>query len=393
MASRELKETMLEVVDNQLSMNEPKCTKDTFERLIASGCSPQEAKESIAEVLLDRITASLATGEAFDEADFGKRLARIEGKTKQHPATFDPSEKTMAELIERIKCDPARIFPEAELTEIIARKEEAIPLLLALLKEVRDNAEKYSNDFDYFGHIYAVFLLAQFRAKEAYPIVLELFSLPNGLADKLFGDAVTDYAGRIMASICGDDVAPLKQLAENEDADKYVRVEALIALAILTLHGELERKELMAYYKELLPTIDNMTIVTLLINLCTDIYPGEVYDEIKAAYENDKVDYFMIGMESVDHSMWEGEVSVLARAKRNIHLQKIDDTIDELMGWAYFKNNRTPAKESYFDQLMNNDPGFMTKSKGTPIVNEPKIGRNDPCLCGSGKKYKKCCGK
>lgn len=23
---------------------------------------------------------------------------------------------------------------------------------------------------------------------------------------------------------------------------------------------------------------------------------------------------------------------------------------------------------------------------------EPKIGRNDPCPCGSGKKYKKCCG-
>lgn len=24
---------------------------------------------------------------------------------------------------------------------------------------------------------------------------------------------------------------------------------------------------------------------------------------------------------------------------------------------------------------------------------EPKIGRNDPCSCGSGKKYKQCCGK
>jgi len=23
---------------------------------------------------------------------------------------------------------------------------------------------------------------------------------------------------------------------------------------------------------------------------------------------------------------------------------------------------------------------------------EPRIGRNDPCHCGSGKKYKKCCG-
>lgn len=27
------------------------------------------------------------------------------------------------------------------------------------------------------------------------------------------------------------------------------------------------------------------------------------------------------------------------------------------------------------------------------VVKDPKIGRNDPCPCGSGKKYKKCCGK
>ncbi|MGL5440576.1 MAG: SEC-C metal-binding domain-containing protein [Filifactoraceae bacterium] len=31
--------------------------------------------------------------------------------------------------------------------------------------------------------------------------------------------------------------------------------------------------------------------------------------------------------------------------------------------------------------------------KSQQIVNENKIGRNDPCTCGSGKKYKKCCGQ
>lgn len=31
--------------------------------------------------------------------------------------------------------------------------------------------------------------------------------------------------------------------------------------------------------------------------------------------------------------------------------------------------------------------------KSKTVVNENKIGRNDPCPCGSGKKYKKCCGK
>jgi uncharacterized protein YecA (UPF0149 family) len=29
----------------------------------------------------------------------------------------------------------------------------------------------------------------------------------------------------------------------------------------------------------------------------------------------------------------------------------------------------------------------------TPIIRDtPKIGRNDPCICGNGRKFKKCCG-
>lgn len=27
-----------------------------------------------------------------------------------------------------------------------------------------------------------------------------------------------------------------------------------------------------------------------------------------------------------------------------------------------------------------------------PVISGPKAGRNEPCPCGSGKKYKKCCG-
>ncbi len=36
----------------------------------------------------------------------------------------------------------------------------------------------------------------------------------------------------------------------------------------------------------------------------------------------------------------------------------------------------------------------VSQSKQQPVVNNgPKVGRNDPCPCGSGKKYKNCCGK
>ncbi len=38
---------------------------------------------------------------------------------------------------------------------------------------------------------------------------------------------------------------------------------------------------------------------------------------------------------------------------------------------------------------------FMDRSvpKIVPVVRKAKVGPNEPCICGSGKKYKKCCGK
>ena len=41
------------------------------------------------------------------------------------------------------------------------------------------------------------------------------------------------------------------------------------------------------------------------------------------------------------------------------------------------------------------EPGEASPgADGRPLRREnPKVGRNDPCVCGSGKKYKQCCGK
>lgn len=35
---------------------------------------------------------------------------------------------------------------------------------------------------------------------------------------------------------------------------------------------------------------------------------------------------------------------------------------------------------------------YKIEKSSRTIVKPPKVGRNDPCPCGSGKKYKKCCG-
>ena len=36
---------------------------------------------------------------------------------------------------------------------------------------------------------------------------------------------------------------------------------------------------------------------------------------------------------------------------------------------------------------------FLEQRKSGTVVKDKKVGRNDPCPCGSGKKYKQCCGR
>ena len=45
-----------------------------------------------------------------------------------------------------------------------------------------------------------------------------------------------------------------------------------------------------------------------------------------------------------------------------------------------------------WSDLLTSERRKKQKLSGT-IVKGKKIGRNDPCPCGSGKKYKKCCGR
>jgi len=49
------------------------------------------------------------------------------------------------------------------------------------------------------------------------------------------------------------------------------------------------------------------------------------------------------------------------------------------------------AGESKASDMVSEANEAVAKAK--PVRTGPKVGRNDPCPCGSGKKYKNCCGK
>ena len=62
--------------------------------------------------------------------------------------------------------------------------------------------------------------------------------------------------------------------------------------------------------------------------------------------------------------------------------------VDAKADWLY----ELPQWDEIFTEEQKKELYKEQKKSGT-VVKGPKIGRNDPCPCGSGKKYKHCCGR
>jgi preprotein translocase subunit SecA len=63
--------------------------------------------------------------------------------------------------------------------------------------------------------------------------------------------------------------------------------------------------------------------------------------------------------------------------------------VEELAHWAAFRSEKPTARRASAPAL----PRGIPAPTHQPWVRAgPKVGRNDPCPCGSGRKYKKCCG-
>jgi hypothetical protein len=263
-------------------------------------------------------------------------------------------------------------FPRQALKEAIVKKDQITPALLKIIEEATDNIQDLLDQDDYMAHIYAMFLLAQFREQRAYPLIVNFFSIPGKISLEVTGDMVTEYLDRMLASVCLGDVSLIRQLAENETADEFVRNAALGSLLCLVATGQKSREEVISYYKNLFESglsKEPSHFWDGLIACCTDLYPEEVYPEIKHAFEEDIIDESFIDFDFVDEQLTLGKERVLAELQDSRY-KLIEDTIKEMEWWACFQTPTQPQQ----------------------IVKKKKVGRNEPCPCGSGKKYKKCCG-
>jgi hypothetical protein len=241
-------------------------------------------------------------------------------------------------------------------------------------------------------------LLIEFRAKEAWPVILEAMSLPEDGTYLLFGDAKTEVLPHAVATLAYDRIEEVVSAIRNLEIDEFVRWSLMSGLAYCVAAGIHSREEIVNLLRGLLReclaagTADN---VLALISTLIDLYPAEAYEEIKRALDEGFVWKSEIHPDEVSEQIDEGEEVTIAELIRQY--EPITDTVGFLQTWACFqpRSERPPKPKTIRPSIEPITTALVPPTtKPTGIRHsQPHIRRNDPCPCGSGKKFKKCCGR
>jgi hypothetical protein len=245
--------------------------------------------------------------------------------------------------------------------------------------------------------VFVVFhLLGEWREKSAYRPLAALLRLPPEDLDDLLGEAVDRTGHRVMAAVFDGDPAPLYDIIRDPEADEAARSRMLEALAMVTLRGELAREETVRFLRACFAELpqrecfvwDGWQNAIAMLGLV------ELVPLVKRAFERG-----FINPQGLDFEDFETE---LRRAldggpppgwQDEREFELFGDTIEELADWAYLDPDEE-ADEWESDETEERiaDEHVLWSAREGPAVNPYKgVGRNDPCPCGSGKKFKKCC--
>jgi hypothetical protein len=309
---------------------------------------------------------------------------------------------TPNEIFEALATAGPGRFPREALIEAAEQREAMTPLLLDELRRQVDAGFAPAMAIPgYWRHHFAIYLLGYFREPAAYPLFLAMAALPGETLFDAIGDTVTEGFGRQLAAVCQGDRAGIERLIEDPAVNEYVRSAAMSALEVLLAIGELDLTTLRGYLGTLasgwLGAAETGRwdgpatgfLWSVLAHMATGFGAEELVPTIRRAYALGLVDeLFGGGVGSFERAMAEQLANPMPYEPLG-HTGLPGHPVEELAHWAAFRSEKPTARRASAPAFPRRVPAPTHQPR---VRAGPKVGRNDPCPCGSGRKYKKCCG-
>ncbi|MCA8998167.1 MAG: DUF1186 domain-containing protein [Planctomycetaceae bacterium] len=366
---------------------------------------PEHQDSQKAEEILKR---GLAVSGVWDRKFINDRLDSLYEETgRDEDRQQLVREQMLDRLIERLDAPFDGSFREETLREVQQAFPEIQPRLIELI--VRATQEMRNGKVpEGQGHFYSFFLLGEFRAKESLPAIIDAVSLPEVGPFELFGDAIFENLARILAVVADDAPEAVDRLIANPDINESVRWEAAHTYLFWVRDGRLTRDEAVTRLREQLRLVNENRDACggngLAYELAKYNAP-EAMDEIREAFDRDLVDPDLLAWEDVESSLQLG-IRKFENELKACPESGIRDTVEELRDWSCYQQDPPLRNPKHLDRELERlrdvleggmdaeiDDAPISHQTNATIRNEiPKVGRNSPCPCGSGKKFKKCCG-
>ena len=265
--------------------------------------------------------------------------------------------------------------------------DEAAPGLLGVLERYADGTDRSE---DAAGAAFFVLHLAGERRETRAFAPLCRLATEADVLETVMGDGVTTTLKRILISTYDGDLEALKGVIEAEQADEYARAGALAVLAYLAATGRVAREEAEAYllrlYDALRPQHESFVwsgwvLAVGLLGL------EALSDVVRRAFERGLIDPMVMGYEHFREDLGRTLADPERMAGfRHDNIAPLEDAVGELSRWYAFSDG---AKQDRARQ--SRVAAFDPPPRGPAFNPYKHVGRNDPCPCGSGKKFKKCC--
>jgi HEAT repeat protein len=235
-------------------------------------------------------------------------------------------------------------YKRAQVEEALARQEEIVPHLIALLEAVLANPQRYAEDEDFFGHLYAALLLGHFREKRAHQTLVNLFSLPDAQVSRLFEDTITEDLPGLLLNTCGGGFEAIKSLVENRGAYEYCRSSALRAMAYAVVTGQMERETAIAYFREVLKNPSDEPPSNVFEEAACGLlhlYPEESMDLIEQAYDDNLIHPGYVSPGDFARQLAIGREAALEELADQWDMRNPADFHRRMEWWACFKQEES----------------------------------------------------
>lgn len=316
------------------------------------------------------------------------------------------------------------LYPTGIIDKVLALpRESLIEDLLKVLEHGMAHHYSYIKEYNedeigwekmgFLNH--AVYFLAELKATNSKDTISRLFYFERDFYDYFFGDFITENLSPCLMRIYQDDYASLVQIVKDADAYEYVRMACTQVLENTVMLKPELRSTIIPFYKDIITELternknlnmvnaDDCGVLGCISAEILDMKATELDEAIKMAYEEDLVDMMFCGdydefKKELDHSKYQSPPQLYQPMNEYYEYwyEEIKKREEEEKKLREQQKIEVAKRQAAIErqQLNMNKIGQKAEIKhGTFQYTGKKVGRNEPCPCGSGKKYKKCHGK